>query len=69
MHLQPALENVAKYTEKLGSVGPRICLHGPSGTELYQEQLVKGLAKELGANMILFDSSSLGLEGEDEEQE
>ncbi|CAJ2644420.1 unnamed protein product [Trifolium pratense] len=49
----------AKYTTDLTTVNPRILLSGPAGSEIYQEMLVKALAKYFGAKLLIFDSQSL----------
>ncbi|BBN12403.1 ATPase family AAA domain-containing protein 1 [Marchantia polymorpha subsp. ruderalis] len=51
-----------KYTSDLASVSPRILLTGPPGSEIYQEQLVKGLAHHLQVNLLIFDSTRVFLE-------
>ncbi|PIA32895.1 hypothetical protein AQUCO_04300080v1 [Aquilegia coerulea] len=45
-----------KFTSNLPTVGPRILLMGPSGSEIYQETLTKALAKYLGARLLIVDS-------------
>ncbi|XP_024021965.1 uncharacterized protein LOC21389436 [Morus notabilis] len=45
-----------KYTSDLPSVSPRILLSGPAGSEIYQETLVKALAKYFGARLLIVDS-------------
>ncbi|KAA8540688.1 hypothetical protein F0562_024393 [Nyssa sinensis] len=47
-----------KYTSELPTVNPRILLSGPAGSEIYQEMLVKALAKYFGAKLLIFDSHS-----------
>ncbi|KAL5066157.1 hypothetical protein RYX36_027894 [Vicia faba] len=49
----------AKYTTDLTTVNPRILLSGPAGSEIYQEMLVKALAKYFGAKLLIFDSQLL----------
>lgn len=49
----------AKFTNDLHSVSPRILLSGPSGSEIYQEVLVKALAKHFSARLLVFDSGSV----------
>ncbi|WOG87309.1 hypothetical protein DCAR_0206532 [Daucus carota subsp. sativus] len=46
----------SKIAANLPTVCPRILLSGPAGSEIYQETLVKGLAKHFGATLILADS-------------
>ncbi|XP_061371799.1 uncharacterized protein LOC133314345 isoform X2 [Gastrolobium bilobum] len=49
----------AKYTTDLTTINPRILLSGPAGSEIYQEMLVKALAKHFGAKLLIFDSHLL----------
>ncbi|GMH25989.1 hypothetical protein Nepgr_027832 [Nepenthes gracilis] len=44
-----------KYTSDLPTVSPRILLSGPAGSEIYQETLVKALAKHFSARVIIVD--------------
>lgn len=46
----------SKIATNLPTLCPRILLSGPAGSEIYQETLVKGLAKQFGATLILADS-------------
>ncbi|MCO5587112.1 hypothetical protein L7F22_041059 [Adiantum nelumboides] len=57
IHLQRP--DYAKFTNDLHSVSPRILLSGPSGSEIYQEILVKALTKHFTARLLVFDSGSL----------
>jgi hypothetical protein len=50
-----------KYTSDLSSVSRRILLEGPTGTDLYQETLVKALAKQFNAQLLMLDQSYLYL--------
>lgn len=52
-----------KFTNDLHSVSPRILLSGPAGSEIYQEVLVKALAKHFSARLLIFDSGSLPTSG------
>lgn len=45
-----------KYTSDLPSVIPRILLSGPAGSEIYQETLVKALAKYFDARLLIVES-------------
>ncbi|KAK1291136.1 Katanin p60 ATPase-containing subunit A1 [Acorus calamus] len=45
-----------KFTSDLYSISPRILLSGPAGSEIYQETLVKGLAKANGARLLIIDT-------------
>ncbi|PIA44436.1 hypothetical protein AQUCO_01700199v1 [Aquilegia coerulea] len=49
-------QKFVKFTSNLPTVGPRILLTGPSGSEIYQETLTKALAKYLGARLLIVDS-------------
>ncbi|KAJ7972950.1 AAA-type ATPase family protein [Quillaja saponaria] len=46
----------AKYTSELPTVCPRILLSGPAGSEIYQENMAKALAKHFGAQLLVVDS-------------
>ncbi|XP_073106503.1 uncharacterized protein [Elaeis guineensis] len=45
-----------KYATDISSVNQRILLTGPTGSEIYQETLVKALAKHFGASLLIIDS-------------
>ncbi|XP_065861315.1 uncharacterized protein [Euphorbia lathyris] len=45
-----------KFPSDLPTVSPRIILTGPAGSEIYQETLVKALAKDVGARLLVIDS-------------
>ncbi|KAL4383877.1 hypothetical protein GQ457_15G021800 [Hibiscus cannabinus] len=45
-----------KYASDLPTMSPRILLSGPAGSEIYQETLVKALAKHFGARLLIVDS-------------
>ncbi|WCJ21355.1 P-loop containing nucleoside triphosphate hydrolases superfamily protein [Euphorbia peplus] len=45
-----------KFPSDLPTVSPRIMLTGPAGSEIYQETLVKALAKDIGARLLVIDS-------------
>ncbi|XP_027773572.1 peroxisome biosynthesis protein PAS1-like [Solanum pennellii] len=47
-----------KYVSELPAVNSRILLSGPAGTEIYQEMLVKALARYYGAKLLIFDSDA-----------
>lgn len=49
----------AKFTADLASVSRRILLEGPTGTELYQETLVRALAKHFKAQLLIVDNTLL----------
>ncbi|XP_038972217.1 uncharacterized protein LOC103715088 [Phoenix dactylifera] len=48
-----------KYATEISSVNPRILLTGPTGSEIYQETLVKALARHFGARLLIIDSLQL----------
>ncbi|CAI0469935.1 unnamed protein product [Linum tenue] len=50
---------VTKFASDLPTVSPRILLSGPAGSEIYQERLVKALAKDIGARLLVVDSLQL----------
>ncbi|CAN1353290.1 Outer mitochondrial transmembrane helix translocase [Linum perenne] len=50
---------VAKFASDLPTVSPRMLLSGPAGSEIYQERLVKALAKDVGARLLVVDSLQL----------
>lgn len=54
-----------KYTANLASVSPRILLTGPPGSEIYQELLVKALAHQLEANLLVLDCANMLLDIKD----
>ncbi|KAJ3681380.1 hypothetical protein LUZ60_015869 [Juncus effusus] len=45
-----------KYVSDISSINPRILLSGPAGSDIYQETLVKALAKHFGARVLIVDS-------------
>ncbi|KAF8721067.1 hypothetical protein HU200_023482 [Digitaria exilis] len=57
VHLQ--CKNYVKFTKDISSLSQRVLLSGPTGTEIYQEYLVKALAKYFGAKLLTVDSSML----------
>ncbi|CAM8925057.1 unnamed protein product [Rhodiola kirilowii] len=48
--------DLVKYTTGLSTVCPRILLSGPAGSAIYQENLVKALAKHFGTRLLIVDS-------------
>ncbi|XP_062215625.1 uncharacterized protein LOC133916121 [Phragmites australis] len=48
-----------KFTKDISCLSQRVLLSGPTGTEIYQEYLVKALAKHFGARLLIIDSSML----------
>ncbi|KAL5218989.1 hypothetical protein ABZP36_019673 [Zizania latifolia] len=48
-----------KFTKDISSLGQRVLLSGPTGTDIYQQYLVKALAKHFGARLLIVDSSML----------
>ncbi|KAG2540841.1 hypothetical protein PVAP13_9NG584900 [Panicum virgatum] len=57
LHLE--CKNYFKFTKDISSLSQRVLLSGPAGTEIYQEYLVKALAKYFGARLLTVDSSML----------
>ncbi|GAQ79721.1 AAA-type ATPase [Klebsormidium nitens] len=51
-----------KYTKELAALSPRMLLAGGSGTDIYQETLVRALAAHFGAKLMVMDAA-----GTDEE--
>ncbi|XP_026664881.1 uncharacterized protein LOC103718614 isoform X2 [Phoenix dactylifera] len=54
IHLE--CKDFIKYATDISSVNQRILLTGPTGSEIYQETLVKALAKHFGASLLIIDS-------------
>ncbi|GAB4841144.1 hypothetical protein Ancab_021888 [Ancistrocladus abbreviatus] len=46
---------VLKHISELPTVSPRILLSGPAGSEIYQETLVKALAKHFSARLLIVE--------------
>ncbi|KAL5713026.1 hypothetical protein ACHQM5_015143 [Ranunculus cassubicifolius] len=46
----------AKHTSDLPTISPQILLSGPSGSEIYQETLIKALAKHFGCRLLTVNS-------------
>ncbi|CAM0873142.1 unnamed protein product [Alopecurus aequalis] len=57
VHLQR--KDYIKFTKHISSLGQRALLSGPAGTEIYQQYLVKALAKHFGARLLTVDSKML----------
>ncbi|KAJ9187765.1 hypothetical protein P3X46_003186 [Hevea brasiliensis] len=49
-------KKVPKLSCDLSTVSPRVLLSGPAGSEIYQETLVKALAKDISARLLVIDS-------------
>ncbi|KAJ4805261.1 P-loop containing nucleoside triphosphate hydrolases superfamily protein [Rhynchospora pubera] len=49
-------KELIKHILEISSLNPRILLSGPAGSEIYQETLVKALAKYFGARVLVIDS-------------
>ncbi|KAF7043064.1 hypothetical protein CFC21_052502 [Triticum aestivum] len=64
LHLEKK-EFIKQFSE-ISSINQRILLSGPSGSEIYQETLIKALAKDFGARLLVVDS--LLLPGDPETQ-
>uniref|UniRef100_A0A2P2MTQ0 AAA+ ATPase domain-containing protein n=2 Tax=Rhizophora mucronata TaxID=61149 RepID=A0A2P2MTQ0_RHIMU len=47
---------VTKFACDLCTMSPRVLLSGPAGSEIYQETLVKALAKDVRARLLIADS-------------
>ncbi|WOL10335.1 hypothetical protein Cni_G19090 [Canna indica] len=58
-----------KYATEISSLSQRVMLSGPPGSEIYQETLVKALAKEFCARVLIVDCLTLlgGLSSKDSE--
>ncbi|CAM6107945.1 unnamed protein product [Calypogeia fissa] len=56
----------AKYTAEIAAISPRILITGPSGSEIYQEHLVKALANHYDTKLLVFDSSSIPNDGQND---
>ncbi|KAF7043052.1 hypothetical protein CFC21_052502 [Triticum aestivum] len=54
LHLEKK-EFIKQFSE-ISSINQRILLSGPSGSEIYQETLIKALAKDFGARLLVVDS-------------
>ncbi|XP_062183092.1 uncharacterized protein LOC133887165 isoform X2 [Phragmites australis] len=54
IHLEKK-EFIKQFSE-ISSINQRILLSGPAGSEIYQETLVKALAKHFGARLLVVDS-------------
>uniref|UniRef100_A0A804MUU8 Uncharacterized protein n=2 Tax=Zea mays TaxID=4577 RepID=A0A804MUU8_MAIZE len=54
IHLEKK-EFIKQFAE-ISSINQRILLFGPAGSEIYQETLVKALAKHFGARLLVVDS-------------
>ncbi|ONK68251.1 uncharacterized protein A4U43_C05F9300 [Asparagus officinalis] len=50
------LECKMKFAPEISSLSHRILLSGPTGSEIYQETLIKALAKQFGAKLMMIDS-------------
>ncbi|KAG1365229.1 putative ATPase family AAA domain-containing protein 1 [Cocos nucifera] len=57
IHLE--CKDFIRYATEISSVNPRILLTGPTGSEIYQETLVKALARHFGARLLIIDSLQL----------
>ncbi|KAM3312629.1 hypothetical protein ACQJBY_032468 [Aegilops geniculata] len=54
LHLEKK-EFIKQFSE-ISSINQRILLSGPSGSEIYQETLIKALAKHFGSRLLVVDS-------------
>ncbi|PKA48946.1 Katanin p60 ATPase-containing subunit A1 [Apostasia shenzhenica] len=57
VHLE--FKDFVKYSADISSLNPRILLCGPTGSELYQETLIKALAKNFGVRLLIVDTLTL----------
>ncbi|GER44022.1 AAA-type ATPase family protein, partial [Striga asiatica] len=57
-YIQLSHRDQVKFTSELPTLNPRILLSGPTGSEIYQEMLVKALAHYFGAKLLIFDRNS-----------
>ncbi|CAN6363646.1 unnamed protein product [Urochloa humidicola] len=68
IHLEKK-EFIKQFAE-ISSINQRILLSGPAGSEIYQETLVKALAKHFGARLLVVDSLLLpGVPSKDPESQ
>ncbi|KQJ87390.1 hypothetical protein BRADI_4g10700v3 [Brachypodium distachyon] len=54
LHLEK--KDLIKQFSEISSINQRILLSGPAGSEIYQETLIKALAKHFGARLLVVDS-------------
>ncbi|KAM0824908.1 hypothetical protein ACQ4PT_069912 [Festuca glaucescens] len=54
LHLEK--KDFIKQFSEISSINQRILLSGPAGSEIYQETLIKALAKHFGARLLVVDS-------------
>ncbi|CAA0827285.1 AAA-type ATPase family protein [Striga hermonthica] len=57
-YIQLSHRDQVKFTSELPTLNPRILLSGPTGSDIYQEMLVKALAHYFGAKLLIFDRNS-----------
>ncbi|KAG8090294.1 hypothetical protein GUJ93_ZPchr0011g28252 [Zizania palustris] len=68
VHLEKK-EFIKQFSE-ISSINQRILLSGPAGSEIYQETLIKALAKHFGARLLVVDSLLLpGVPSKDPESQ
>ncbi|KAL5204490.1 hypothetical protein ABZP36_009361 [Zizania latifolia] len=68
IHLEKK-EFIKQFSE-ISSINQRILLSGPAGSEIYQETLIKALAKHFGARLLVVDSLLLpGVPSKDPESQ
>lgn len=58
----------AKHTSSLPSMSNKVLLSGPFGSDIYQEKLVRGLAKDMGAQLLVYDHTQLLADVTNEEE-
>ncbi|KAI3961209.1 hypothetical protein MKX01_035795 [Papaver californicum] len=55
-HMHFKRSNFLEYSLGLPTISSRILLSGPAGSEIYQENLIKALAKHFGTRLLIVDS-------------
>ncbi|KAI3864546.1 hypothetical protein MKX03_017003 [Papaver bracteatum] len=55
-HMHFKCGNFLEYSLALPTISSQILLSGPAGSEIYQENLVKALAKHFGTRLLIVDS-------------
>uniref|UniRef100_A0ACD5YT70 Uncharacterized protein n=1 Tax=Avena sativa TaxID=4498 RepID=A0ACD5YT70_AVESA len=58
-HVNLCCKEAMKWTKKISFISQRVLLTGPSGSDIYQEILVKALTKHFEAKLLVVDSSLL----------
>ncbi|XP_026422974.1 uncharacterized protein LOC113318908 isoform X3 [Papaver somniferum] len=55
-HMHFKCSSFLEYSSGLPTISSRILLSGPAGSEIYQENLIKALAKHFGTRLLIVDS-------------